>query len=90
MNGFSTIVSRYFKAIGLAMMSLACASCATLAPSTNNNDVAKADNTQSRAERVFLYQSRVADSLLDHYPLMEIFEAADPSIIARGAYDRIV
>ena len=42
--------------------------------------MASADE-QSRAERIFRYQSRVADALLDEYPLMETFADADPEII---------
>ncbi len=63
------------------------AGCASVGPTPGSTDVASAEreNGRSRAERVFLYQSRVADSLLDHYPLMEIFENADPALIAAEA-----
>ena len=37
----------------------------------------------SRSERIFLYQSQVADALLDRYPLPEAFtQQADPALLA--------
>lgn len=60
------------------------AGCATVQRSTSaDTDAASAD--RSRAERVFLYQSRVADALLDRYPLMEIFQDADPTLVQAEA-----
>jgi len=35
------------------------------------------ESTAARAERVFRYQSRIADSLLDRYPMREDFARAD-------------
>ncbi len=60
---------------GLAALLSACAGLQA-APASG------AEPGRSRAERVFLYQSRVADALLDRYPLMEIFAEADPALIA--------
>ncbi len=40
------------------------------------------EDMEARAERVFVYQSRLADALLDRYPLREDFAAADPALIA--------
>lgn len=58
------------------------AGCATLPP-----PVARVVGVAepSRAEEVFLYQSRVADALLDRYPLLEVFEEADPALLAAEA-----
>jgi len=38
-----------------------------------------------RAQQVFLYQSRIANALLERYPLVDILESADPTIIAAEA-----
>jgi hypothetical protein len=66
----------------LCAMALAIlAGCATTAPRSAENRTGAA-NPPSRAERVFLYQSRVADALLDRYPLLEVFAEADPALIA--------
>lgn len=59
------------------------AACATLAPGHRG---ANGSTAPSRAERVFLYQSRVADALLDRYPLLETFDDADPALVAAEAH----
>ncbi|MEQ8662458.1 MAG: hypothetical protein RLW62_16710 [Gammaproteobacteria bacterium] len=65
----------------LALATLVFASgCASLPP-----PVAAVVDQHARAERVFLYQSRVADALLDRYPLLEVFEDADPALVAAEA-----
>ena len=41
---------------------------------------------ETRAKRVFIYESRVADALLDRYPLREDFTAADPALVTAEAH----
>lgn len=70
--------------LGLALVQ----GCATMndAPSSAEAMTVAGEAVElSRAERVFLYQSRVADALLDHYPLHEVFESADPHVIEAEA-----
>lgn len=43
------------------------------------------ESNAERAERVFRYQSRVANQLLDHYPFLDALESADPEIIRAEA-----
>lgn len=59
--------------------------CAGTATRSNNADLAEIDQQRSRAEQVFLYQSRVADALLDEYPLLDSFAEADPELVAAEA-----
>ncbi|MGE0487199.1 MAG: hypothetical protein AB7Q81_23805 [Gammaproteobacteria bacterium] len=77
-----------FDAASRALVTLALSAslggCASLA-GTHREATAAATHEPSRAERVFLYQSRVADALLDRYPLLEIFEEADPALVAAEA-----
>ncbi len=63
------------------------ASCTTMSKAPTNPDTfaPQTGDDRSRAERVFLYQSRIANQLLDHYPLVEVFEQADPILIAAEA-----
>jgi len=61
---------------------LATAGCATLPPPAAAPSLGKT----SRAEQVFLYQSRVADALLDRYPLLSIFGDADPALLDAEAH----
>ena len=64
--------------IGAAALVSACASLAgDGAPSGETNE--------ARAERVFRYQSRLADALLDRYPLREQLADADPRLVAAEA-----
>lgn len=39
------------------------------------------EDTEARAKRVFVYQSRIADALLDRYPLREDFASAEPELL---------
>ena len=63
------------------------AGCSTISKAPTNPDTLapQTGNDRSWAERVFLYQSRIANKLLDYYPLIEVFEQADPSLIAAEA-----
>lgn len=65
-----------------AIALVASAGCATPAPRSADHQASAAEDPPSRAERVFRYQSRVADALLDRYPLLEVFADADPALIA--------
>lgn len=62
-----------------AVLTIGAGGCATIA---SQPQTSAAERPASRAERVFLYQSRVADALLDHYPLVEVFAQADPVLVA--------
>ena len=57
--------------------------CASISDTRNPTTVDTVRNVQdvSRAERVFLYQSHVANAMLDHYPLLEVLENADPTVV---------
>lgn len=69
-----------------SVLALALVGCASVAPRTAEIAPAPArDEARSRAEQVFLYQSRVADALLDRYPLLDVFSAADPRLVAAEA-----
>lgn len=70
----------------LALVLIFASGCATVAPPASDLESASADDQRSRAERVFLYQSRVADSLLDHYPMLDVFAEADPQLIVAEAH----
>lgn len=60
--------------------------CASVSPSPARS-VAPAieqhaeEDTEARAKRVFVFQSRVADALLDRYPLREDFAAAEAGLL---------
>ena len=85
MMAFADIINRHYKTGSVAGLALLCASCASIAPAPSASEFAATESGQSRAERVFLYQSRVANALLDEYPLVEIFQNADSSLIAAEA-----
>lgn len=44
------------------------------------------EDTEAHAKRVFVYESHVADALLDRYPLREDFEAAQPDLVKAEAH----
>lgn len=79
-----TIHRNYPLAVTLLILSVA--GCAST-PVANDTPSADATNEpgSSHAERVFRYQSKVADSLLDHYPLLDVFAGADPALISAEA-----
>ncbi|MGR8920523.1 MAG: hypothetical protein ACU85V_12975, partial [Gammaproteobacteria bacterium] len=68
----------------LAALAGGCASTPP-GPAASAAETAAYARGSSRAERVFLYQSRMADALLNEYPLVEIFEEADPALIEAEA-----
>lgn len=78
-RGFVAPVKSAALALALAV---AGGGCATLPPPATTMGEAKA----SRAEQVFRYQSRVADALLDRYPLLSIFDDADPALLDAEAH----
>lgn len=43
------------------------------------------EDTEARAQRIFLYESRVADALLDRFPMRDDFVAAEPGLAAAEA-----
>lgn len=75
----------YLATLG-AVLTLTLTGCASVSTPAGDVAAAQTDDGRSRAERVFLYQSRVADSLLDHFPLMEVFAEADPELVAAEAH----
>jgi hypothetical protein len=87
MNGTAVSASTLRKALALSCLTILCAGCASMqrGPSPSHAVASQSDSERSRAERVFLYQSRVSDALLDRYPLVEVFEQADPVLIAAEA-----
>lgn len=87
MNGIATTGPTTWKAFTFACFAILCTSCATTyrGPSPSHAVAAQSESERSRAERVFLYQSRMSNALLDRYPLAEGFEKADPILIAAEA-----
>jgi hypothetical protein len=85
MTNFATTPGHRMNAALLALLTIFCTGCANLASTPVAQEIAAQERERTRAERVFLYQSRVADTLLDEYPLMEIFLAADPNLIVAEA-----
>ncbi len=87
MNGIAITGSTTWKVLAFVCLAILSAGCATThsGPSASHAVAAQSDNERSRAERVFLYQSRISDALLDRYPLVEVFEKADPILIAAAA-----
>ncbi len=65
--------------------------CASVTPPPAHSaapvdEQAASEDTEARARRVFVYESRVADALLDRYPLREDFAAAEPDLLKAEAY----
>lgn len=75
--------ARQWLAAGAGVAALLGSGCAAVPPASGAQaaEAQNAATTASRAERVFLYQSRVADALLERYPLLEIYREADPDLI---------
>lgn len=76
--------TRVLLALLIAALATGCASVSHTDDTTSLNAARDMQNIP-RAERVFLYQSHVANTLLDHYPLVEILETADPSVVEAEA-----
>ena len=78
---------KMLRAVAFAGVAMLVASCSTISKAPTNPDTLAphTGNDRSRAERVLLYQSRIANKLLDYYPLIEVFEQADPILIAAEA-----
>lgn len=80
------LTSSWSKPIVVACAGLLLTACASVTPPLATHAVATAaqadrEDTEARAERIFVYQSRVADALLDRYPLREDFSAADAGLL---------
>ena len=65
--------------------------CSTLGSSPSGATDARVaqhaqEDMEARAERVFIFESRIADGLLDRYPLREDFAAADPALVVAEAH----
>ena len=88
MERYEHHMATLLRALVLAAVACAAAGCAT-APSANRHASAVAarghETTEARVARIFRYQSRVADALLDRYPLREDFVSADPALVAAEA-----
>lgn len=70
------------------LLAAGCASTPPVdAPRSGANDASAAvpDSTAAQVRRIFRYQSRVADALLDRYPLREDFARADPRLVSAEA-----
>ena len=87
MNGIAITGSTIWKAFSFVCLAMLCAGCASMHGGTSPSHAvaAQSDTERSRAERVFLYQSRMSNELLNLYPLVEVFEKADPILIAAEA-----
>lgn len=76
---------RYRLLVGVVLLLAAgCASTPSV-ESTRTGATAAADSTAAQVRRIFRYQSRVADALLDRYPLREDFDRADPRLVSAEA-----
>lgn len=91
--GVGGLGSLWFSKCGpwLLLASLGCLGACSefVAPAARATDPlaqqAAKDDMEARAERVFVYESRIADALLDRYPLREDFLAASPALIVAEA-----
>ncbi|MDA0821453.1 MAG: hypothetical protein O3C28_03405 [Proteobacteria bacterium] len=82
MNELTKTVIVATPAALLLLSALLIGGCASLSNADANNvDPVRDVHDAPRAQRVFLYQSRVANALMDRYPLMEILENADPAVV---------
>ena len=79
-------VSHAARGLLLATTIILVSGCASTGTRSTGSSEQLAERERSRAERIFLYQSRVADQLLNRYPLLEVFEDADPELIAAEAH----
>ena len=63
---------KVLRAVAFAGVAMLVASCSTISKAPTNPDTLapQTGTDRSRAERVFLYQSRIANKLLDYYPLI--------------------
>lgn len=88
MNGIAATGSTTWKSFTFACLAIVCAGCATThrSPAPSHAVTAQSDSGHSRAERVFLYQSRISDELLNRYPLAEVLEQTEPILIAAEAH----
>ena len=86
MKGLAHSASRKLKISFLGGLAILCVSCASLTPEPTATKTLADEHGDSRAERVFLYESRIAGALLDMYPLVDVFEqTAHPDLIAAEA-----
>jgi hypothetical protein len=89
MNEFTNPIIFATRAALLLLAALLIGGCASLSNAdshANNVDPVRDVHDTPRAQRVFLYQSRVANALMDQYPLMEILEDADPAVVDAEAH----
>jgi hypothetical protein len=80
----ASCLSRPVAVMGVALLPWL-AGCASVAPRSAEVVPTVAqhaeEDTEARAKRVFVYQSRIADALLDRYPLREDFASAEPELL---------
>jgi len=83
-----SLSSCWSKSAALALFSavLFLGGCASVTPPPARSaspavEPQASEDTEARAKRVFVFQSRVADALLDRYPLREDFAAAEPRLL---------
>ena len=86
MSGSLSSGGSKFVVVALAAALLWLPGCATVsAPSATGAEapleVVHGEDGEAHAKRVFVYQSHVADALLDRYPLREDFVAAEPALL---------
>jgi hypothetical protein len=91
MNGSESSWHAKLGTLVLLAGSVCLSGCSTLVSSPSSTTHARAqqhanEDMEARAERVFVYESRIADALLDRYPLREDFAAADPALVAAEAH----
>lgn len=91
MAEFATHGHSICRTLALALCCAGLAACAS-GVSTSSSAMPHAlvakverESTEARAKRVFMYESRVADALLDRYPLREDFAAAAPRLVMAEA-----
>lgn len=77
---------RWYRQVALCGCLLTAVGCATAPTQPVADGTADSGHEHSRAESVFLYQSRVADALLDRYPLLDVFAGADPALVEAEAH----
>jgi hypothetical protein len=88
MNKFMDTGFAVRRAALLLVTTLLTGGCAALNNSRDhaNMDPVRDAHDRPRAERVFLFQSHIANALMDRYPLMEILDDAGPAVVNAEAH----
>lgn len=84
MRGFTAMREMRNTVLTGVLATVLVGGCASLTQSRGTSPLDDADalHNSSRAEQVFRYQSRIANAVLDHYPLFTALEDANGEVAA--------